>query len=80
MAGENDWTVIYGLAGFDPTTSGTTVTTGTPALIIPGLTDVTEYDVYIYADCNPGVLQSLGATGSFTTLPNCADVTGLQSA
>ena len=33
--------------------------------------------MYIYADCNPGVLQSLGATGSFTTLPNCADVTGL---
>jgi len=79
LAGETDWTVIYGPAGFDPTVSGTTVNTTTPALIFPGLDDITTYDVYIYADCNPGVLQSVGATGSFTTLPNCADVTGLTA-
>jgi hypothetical protein len=79
LATETNWTITYGLAGFDPTISGTTVTTTTSALIIPGLDDVTEYDVYIYADCNPGILQSIGATGSFSTLPNCADVTALSA-
>ncbi len=78
LAAENNWTITYGLAGFDPTISGTTVTSTTSALIIPGLDDVTDYDVYIYADCNPGVLQSIGATGSFSTLPNCADITALS--
>ena len=78
LAGETNWTITYGLAGFDPTTSGTTVTSSIPALVLPGLDDITEYDVYIYADCNPGVLQSVGAIGSFATQPNCADITGLN--
>ncbi len=79
LATETNWTITYGNAGFDPTISGTTVTSNAPALIIPGLDDVTEYDIYIYADCNPGVLQSIAATGSFSTLPNCADVTALSA-
>ena len=79
LASETNWTITYGLAGFDPTTSGTTVTSSIPALVIPGLDDITEYDVYIYADCNPGVLQSVAAIGSFTTLPNCADITALNA-
>ena len=79
LAGETNWTVIYGPAGFDPTQTGTTVQTGTPALIMPGLDDITTYDVYIYADCGPGT-QSNGYMGSFTTLPNCADPTGIGAA
>jgi len=78
-AGETDWTVIYGPEGFDPLTGGITVNTSTPALIMPGLDDLTTYDVYIYADCNPGVLQSAGYLGQFTTLPNCSDVTGITT-
>ena len=77
LAGETDWTVIYGPEGFDPTTSGTTITTNSNAAIITGLDDITTYDVYIYADCNPGTLQSDGYMGSFSTLPNCADPTGV---
>ncbi|MDX2359740.1 MAG: T9SS type A sorting domain-containing protein, partial [Crocinitomicaceae bacterium] len=77
LAGETDWTIIYGPAGFDPATGGITINTTSSAAIFPGLDDITTYDVYIYADCNPGVLQSSGAFGTFTTLPNCADVTGL---
>ena len=80
LAGETNWTVIYGVTGFDPATGGTTVTTGTPALIMPGLDDITTYDVYIYADCNPGVLQSLELLGQFVTLPNCSDPTTLATA
>ena len=79
LAGETNWTVIYGLQGFDPTSAGTTITTTTSAAILPSLTDITTYDVYIYADCNPGSLQSVGYMGSFTTLPNCSDITGLAA-
>jgi hypothetical protein len=75
LASETEWTVIYGLEGFDPTTAGTTVTGLTAtALIIPGLDDVTTYDVYIYANCTP-TESSTGYMGQFTTLPNCADAT-----
>ena len=79
LSGETNWTVIYGPAGFDPTQTGTSVSTSTPALIMPGLNDITTYDVYIYAECGPG-LTSNGYMGSFTTLPNCADPTGIAAA
>ena len=79
VSGETDWTVIYGPEGFDPTTGGTTINTTSPTATFPGLDDLTTYDVYIYADCNPGVLQSIGAFGQFTTLPNCSDVTGIAT-
>ena len=79
LYGETDWTVIYGDEGFDPATGGTQINTSTPTIIIPGLNDITTYDVYIYADCNPGVLQSSGAAGQFITLPNCSDPTSLAA-
>ncbi|MDB4075973.1 hypothetical protein N9529_06390, partial [Crocinitomicaceae bacterium] len=79
LSGETNWTVIYGPAGFDPTQTGTSISTSTPALIMPGLNDITTYDVYIYADCGPG-LTSNEYMGSFTTLPNCADPTGIAAA
>jgi hypothetical protein len=79
LSGETNWTVIYGPAGFDPAQTGTSVSTSTPVLIMPGLNDITTYDVYIYAECGPG-LTSNGYMGSFTTLPNCADPTGIAAA
>ena len=78
--GENNWTIIYGQAGFDPTTAGTTLTSSSTSITIPGLTQITIYDVYIYADCDPGNIQSVGLTGNFATLPNCSDVTGITTA
>jgi hypothetical protein len=78
-AGEANWTIIYGPAGFDPLVSGTTINTSSPVAIITGLNGLTTYDVYIYADCNPGVLQSNGYLGQFTTLPTCSDVTGIST-
>jgi len=78
LANETDWTVIYGVAGFDPTQSGTTVQTSTPALIMPGLNDITCYDVYIYADCS-GSLQSGSLAGTFCTLPNCANPSAIAA-
>ena len=79
LSNEGNWTVIYGPEGFDPQTGGTTINTSTNALIITPLDDKTTYDVYIYADCNP-TLQSDPLTGQFTTLPDCADPTGLAGA
>jgi hypothetical protein len=76
ISGETDWTVIYGPAGFDPATSGTTITTTTASATLPGLTQLTQYDVYIYADCDV-TLQSNGLLGTFMTTPYCANPTGM---
>lgn len=79
LFGETNWTIIYGPAGFDPLTSGTTLTSTSTSVTIPGLTEITLYDVYIYADCDPGNIQSVGLSGSFTTLSNCSDVSGISA-
>lgn len=80
LASETNWTVIYGLAGFDPLVAGTTITTTTNVAILNGLTDITEYDVYIYADCNLTTQSTGGLFGTFVTPPNCSDITGLATA
>lgn len=80
LASETNWTVIYGPCGFDPTLTGTTITSGSNVAILTGLSDITCYEVYIYADCNPTVLQSTGGLlGTFTTPPNCSDITALNT-
>ena len=79
LYGETDWTVIYGLEGFDPATGGIQINVTSPTAVLPGLNDVTTYDVYIYADCDPGVLQSVDLFGQFITLPNCSDPTTLAT-
>lgn len=71
--GETDWTVIYGPVGFDPSTSGTILTTSTPDIQITGLTQLNEYDVYIYSECALDNLTSDGFLVNATTLPWCAD-------
>ena len=81
LASEGNWTIIYGLSGFDPTLTGTTITSGSNVAILSGLSDISDYDVYIYADCDPGILQSTGGLfGTFSTPPNCSDITGLNTA
>lgn len=75
MANENDWTIVYGLEGFDPATGGLgTLTATTNSANIFGLDDVTTYDIYIFADCIPGTLQSeAGLLGKASTLPLCSN-------
>jgi hypothetical protein len=81
LASETNWTIIYGPAGFDPAVSGTSITTGVNVALLTGLTGIIHYDVYIFADCNPGTLQSTGGLfGTFATLPDCSDITGLNAA
>ncbi|TNF50461.1 MAG: T9SS type A sorting domain-containing protein [Bacteroidetes bacterium] len=76
LYGETDWTVIYGPAGFDPATSGTTLTTSSPSINILGLTQITQYDVYIYSECMLDNLTSPGLLVEFQTLPWCNTPTG----
>jgi hypothetical protein len=76
LANESNWTVIYGLDGFDPASGGTTVTTSTPSLFLNDLTQLTQYDVYIYANCSVGN-QSEGLQVTFLTPPFCSNPTGL---
>jgi hypothetical protein len=77
-ANENNWTIIYGPTGFDPTTGGTTVTSTTNSIILTNLDQLTTYDVYIYADCAVG-LQSFALEGSFTTPPFCSNPSALTA-
>jgi hypothetical protein len=76
IANETNWTIIYGPQGFDPTTSGTTVTSTTPSLLVSNLTQLTNYDVYIYSDCSVGI-QSDALIGTFFTPPFCSNPTNL---
>jgi hypothetical protein len=81
LASEANWTIIYGPSGFDPTLTGTTINSGSNVAVLTGLIDITDYDVYIFADCDPGVLQSTGGLfGTFTTPPNCSDIAALNTA
>ena len=77
-ANENNWTIIYGPQGFDPTAGGTTVTSTTNSVVLTGLDQLTAYDVYIYADCAVG-LQSFGLEGSFVTPPFCSNPSALTA-
>jgi hypothetical protein len=75
---ETSWTVIYGPSGFDPTTSGTTISSSTGSAFLPNLMQLTSYDVYIYANCGVG-LVSVGLFGSFVTPPFCSNPTAMSN-
>ena len=74
--GEVAWTVIYGPTGFDPTTSGTTLAVTSSDVTIPGLTQLTDYDVYIYSECTQDTLTSPGLMAHYQTLPWCNNPVG----
>ncbi|MFN5910657.1 MAG: fibronectin type III domain-containing protein, partial [Bacteroidota bacterium] len=77
--GETEWTIIYGPAGFDPATEGTTLTGLLSSdATISGLTQLTDYDIYIYSECAADNLTSGGLLVEATTLPWCADPTALN--
>lgn len=50
-AGAAASSVIYGPAGFDPLTAGTTIAGGADSATISGLTGETNYDFYVIQDC-----------------------------
>ncbi len=67
---ETQWEVIYGEAGFDQYTGGTTLTVDTdPSTSISGLTENTTYEVYARALCSDTDSSLLYGPLTFTT--NC---------
>ena len=76
LSNETNWTIVYGVDGFDPSTGGTTITSTNPSAVLPNLTQNTQYDVYIFADCSP-VIQSNGLVGTFLTPPFCSNPTNM---
>ena len=75
LANEPAWIIEYGPVGFTPGT-GTTINETNSFTTITGLTQVTNYTVYIYAHCANGD-TSLALSHDFTTLPRCSTPTSL---
>ena len=78
-AGETSWTVVYGPVGFDPLTSGTTLTVTAASVQLLNLIPLGNYDMYIYSACAGG-LQSAGLFYNFQTPPICSNPTAFTSA
>ena len=53
--------------------TGTITVTATPTASISGLTQLTQYDVYIYSDCSPTLQSEAALFGTFLTLPFCSN-------
>jgi hypothetical protein len=66
-ASPTGYTIIYGLAGFDPTTSGTTLTSATLPISITGLTPNTVYQVFVRTNCSATSQSTLSGPFQFQT-------------
>jgi hypothetical protein len=74
------WNVELGALGFVPGTSNELYTSSGMNVYdtIPGLMQLTDYDVYVQADCGADSSSWFGPV-TFTTLPNCPDVSGIAT-
>lgn len=61
------WNIVYGEAGFNPDTEGTTVASSANPYAVTGLLSNTSYEFYVQADCGLGELSSRVGPISFTT-------------
>lgn len=81
LYGESNWTIVYGLDGFDPTVPaeviGTINATNSETTFGGMLEELTCYDAYVYTQCQADNLTSQGFLVNFCTKPLCADITGL---
>lgn len=78
LSNETNWTIIYGPAGFDPATGGTTLTSTNPSVTLVGLEQLTDYCIYVYSECASGD-QSFAITTCFRTAPLCSDPSGVSA-
>ena len=49
---DDNWTLLYGLEGFDIDSEGTQVTVSEPNYAITGLSESTAYDIYVRSNCS----------------------------
>ncbi len=76
LANETNWTIVYGLSGFNPDSTNQvigTITSSVANASLSGLTQLTQYDVYIYSDCSPTLQSETALLGTFLTLPFCSN-------
>lgn len=66
--GASSYTIIYGTSGFDPATAGSSTTSSNNWVTLTSLTGITDYDVYVIADCSTNGLSDTAGPLSFTTL------------
>lgn len=66
-AGATGYSIIYGPAGFNPNSAGTTVATTTSPYTITGLAGLTSYDVYIRTNCSASSQSDLVGPVRVTT-------------
>lgn len=66
------WNIVYGEAGFNPDTEGTTVVASANPYAVTGLLSNTSYEFYVQADCGSGELSARVGPSSFTTI--CASL------
>ena len=82
--GAQSYNVIYGPAGFDPATTGTTVTTTTTSATITGLVTSQPYTVYVQSSCGMGLVGSFAGpvyfcqAGTITSLPYVENFDGVN--
>ncbi len=58
----NSFTIIYGPPGFTPSGSSNTATASGSPYTLTGLATITDYDIYVYADCGAvnGISDTVG--------------------
>lgn len=78
ISNEVEWTLEYGNAGFTPGTGTILTDIDVSNQTLPNLTQLTEYDVYVYAQCANGD-SSFALVGSFLTAPICANPTAVAA-
>lgn len=73
---ETEWEVLYGEAGFDPASEGTTVEVDTdPETTLVGLDDDTQYEFYVRAICDTNDESAWTGPVAFSTLVLVCDPT-----
>jgi|GEM_PF-1089515 len=70
------YNVIYGTAGFDPKTAGTTQAMASTSGTISGLSPGTNYDAYVFSSCGGSFSDTTGPI-SVTTALTCQTPTSL---
>lgn len=76
FSNETNWIIEYGAEGFTPGT-GTIMNETNTFSSISSLLQLTDYTIYIYANCANGD-TSLALVHNFTTLPYCSNPSGIS--
>ncbi len=73
-----DWQIVYGPPGFDPDTATPIDTNDNTAYTLGGLTELTDYQLYIRANCGGGDYSVWAGPISFTTICSTFDAPYLE--